>query len=75
VRASWSAAFKPGEALAPACSDNPDLAHAPVSSVWRKRRALLIINSKSGPNRESLSRVRELVDLSGGAWRYRAMSR
>ncbi len=32
---------------------------------WPHRRALLIVNSKSGPNRDSLSRTRELVDLLG----------
>jgi diacylglycerol kinase (ATP) len=32
-------------------------------SVWRKRRALLIVNSKSGPNRDSLLRVRDLAEL------------
>src|SRR5438045_2039638 len=32
-------------------------------SILRSRRGLLIVNSKSGPNRDSLLRVRELVSL------------
>jgi diacylglycerol kinase (ATP) len=36
---------------------------ADIPTVWPKQRALLIVNSKSGPNRESLLRTRELVDL------------
>src|SRR5437868_15235335 len=32
---------------------------------WPSRRALLIVNSKSGPHHDSLLRVRELVDLLG----------
>jgi diacylglycerol kinase (ATP) len=31
--------------------------------AWPRRRALLIVNSKSGPNRDSLLHVRELVEV------------
>jgi len=55
VRASWE--------LAPIASEKPDIVQAPLAGLWPKRRALLIINSKSGPNRDSLSRVRDLVEL------------
>jgi diacylglycerol kinase (ATP) len=34
-----------------------------MNSRWPRRRALLVINSKSGPHRDSLSRIHELVDL------------
>jgi diacylglycerol kinase (ATP) len=50
------------EALAPLTSDKPTLAGAPLVDLWPERRALLIINSKSGPGRDSLLRVREIVD-------------
>ena len=51
------------QALAPLATEQPEVVRAPLAGLWRKRRALLIINSKSGPNRESLLRARELVDL------------
>src|SRR5579864_6650661 len=50
------------EALAPIAADKPTLASAPVADLWPERRALLIINSKSGPGHDSLMRVREIVD-------------
>jgi diacylglycerol kinase (ATP) len=34
-----------------------------MNSRLAKRRALLVINSKSGPNRDSLLRIHELVDV------------
>ena len=51
------------QALAPLALDKPDVANAPVARVWPNRRALLIINSKSGPNHDSILHIRELVDL------------
>src|SRR4051794_33817594 len=51
------------EALAPLATDKPEVAMAPVVGLWPKRRALLIINSKSGPNHDSILRLRDLVDL------------
>jgi diacylglycerol kinase (ATP) len=33
-----------------------------MNSRWPRRKALLVINSKSGPNRDSLLRIHELVD-------------
>ena len=51
------------QALAPLATEQPEVVRAPLAGLWRKRRALLIINSKSGPNRDSLLRARELVDL------------
>ncbi len=50
------------QALVPLAADKPGLARAPVADLWPQRRALLIINSKSGPGRDSLLRVREIVD-------------
>src|SRR5690348_9530184 len=37
-------------------------ARAIALNDWPKRQALLIVNSKSGPNHDSLLRVQELVD-------------
>src|SRR5215467_7744669 len=34
-----------------------------MNSRWPRRQALLVINSKSGPNRDSLLRIHELVDM------------
>jgi diacylglycerol kinase (ATP) len=34
-----------------------------MNSRWPRRRALLVINSKSGPNRDSLFLIHELVDV------------
>jgi diacylglycerol kinase (ATP) len=34
-----------------------------MNSRWPRRQALLVINSKSGPNRDSLLRIHELVDV------------
>lgn len=53
-----------------AALDTPEPARR-VAKLWPKRRALLIVNTKSGPNRDSLLRTRELVDLLG-AFRIRA---
>jgi diacylglycerol kinase (ATP) len=50
------------DALAPLAKDKPEVAMAPVVGLWPKRRALLIINSKSGPNHDSILHVRDLVD-------------
>ena len=50
-------------ALAPLAADKPERASAPLAKLWPARRALLIINSKSGPQHDSLLRVRDLVDL------------
>ena len=50
------------EALAPLATDKPEVAMAPLVDLWPKRRALLIINSKSGPNHDSILHVRDLVD-------------
>jgi len=50
------------EALAPLATDKPEVAIAPLVDLWPKRRALLIINSKSGPNHDSILHVRDLVD-------------
>ena len=36
-----------------------------MNGRWPNRRALLVINSKSGPNRDSLLRIHELVDVLG----------
>jgi YegS/Rv2252/BmrU family lipid kinase len=54
------------QALAPLAADKPEIARAPVADLWPERRALLIINSKSGPGRDSLLRVREIVDTLRG---------
>jgi diacylglycerol kinase (ATP) len=43
--------------------DKPKIANAPVEKLWRRRRALLIINSKSGPNHDSILQLRDLVDM------------
>ena len=51
------------EALAPLAADKPELATAPLADLWPERRALLIINSKSGPGRDSLLRVRDIVNI------------
>lgn len=50
-----------GQVLAPVAHDAPDLAQAPLRDLWPSRRALLIVNTKSGPNHDSILRVRELV--------------
>lgn len=49
------------QALVPPAAQKPELASAPVADLWPERRALLIINSKSGPGQDSLLRVREIV--------------
>jgi diacylglycerol kinase (ATP) len=49
----------------------PELVSRPLAKLWSKRRALLIVNSKSGPNRDSLLQTRELVEMLG-AFRIRA---
>ena len=54
------------EALAPLAAEKPELAQAPLAHLWPKRRALLIINSKSGPGRDSLLQLREIVDTLAG---------
>src|SRR5262245_9848544 len=36
-----------------------------MNTRWPRREALLVINSKSGPNRDSLLRIHELVDMLG----------
>jgi hypothetical protein len=36
-----------------------------MNSRWPRRQALLVINSKSGPNRDSLLLIHELVDVLG----------
>lgn len=51
------------QALAPLAADKPEIANAPLENLWRRRRALLIINSKSGPNHDSILHVRDLVDM------------
>jgi diacylglycerol kinase (ATP) len=51
------------QALAPLAMDKPEVGSAPVAGLWPRRRALLIINSKSGPNHDSILHVRDLVDL------------
>jgi YegS/Rv2252/BmrU family lipid kinase len=51
------------QALAPLAATKPDVANEPVVGLWPKRRALLIINSKSGPNQDSILHVRDLVDM------------
>jgi diacylglycerol kinase (ATP) len=48
--------------LRPLSDTKPEVASAPLSGLWPDRRAMLIINSKSGPNHDSLLRVRELVE-------------
>jgi len=50
------------QVLAPAALDKPELAAAPTRDLWPKRRALLIINTKSGPNHDSILRVRQVVE-------------
>jgi diacylglycerol kinase (ATP) len=50
------------QALAPLAADKPQLARTPIADLWPERRALLIINSKSGPGHDSLLRVREIVE-------------
>lgn len=52
-------------ALAPLAAKKPSVATAPIVGLWPKRRALLFINSKSGPNHDSILRVRDLVDMLG----------
>jgi diacylglycerol kinase (ATP) len=49
-------------ALSPLATDKPEIANAPVEKLWPRRRALLIINSKSGPNHDSILQLRDLVD-------------
>ena len=51
--------------LAPVAHNEPDLADAPLRKLWPSRRALLIVNTKSGPNADSILRVRELVTVLG----------
>jgi diacylglycerol kinase (ATP) len=58
-------------ALAPLAHEKPELVNQPIARLWPKRRALLIVNSKSGPNRDSLSHVRDIVDCLG-TFRIRA---
>ena len=53
------------QALAPLATDKPEIANAPLLGLWPKRRALLIINSKSGPNHDSILHVRDLVEMLG----------
>ena len=53
------------QALVPLVMDKPEIANAPLVGLWPKRRALLIINSKSGPNHDSILHVRDLIDLLG----------
>jgi diacylglycerol kinase (ATP) len=50
-------------ALVPLAADKPELANAAVEKLWPTRRALLIINSRSGPNHDSILHVRDLVDV------------
>jgi diacylglycerol kinase (ATP) len=50
-------------ALVPLGTDKPEVANAPIQNLWRSRRALLIINTKSGPNHDSILHVRDLVDM------------
>ncbi|HEX8967051.1 MAG TPA: YegS/Rv2252/BmrU family lipid kinase [Chloroflexota bacterium] len=52
-------------ALASLADDKPEIARAPLVALWPARRAMMIINSKSGPEHDSIVRVRELVDLLG----------
>src|SRR5690348_17168366 len=54
------------QALAPLAADKPELVRTPLADLWPERRALLIINSKSGPGRDSLLRVREIVETLAG---------
>jgi diacylglycerol kinase (ATP) len=51
------------QAVAPLAADKPEVASAPAENLWPKRRALLIINTKSGPNHDSILHVRDVVDL------------
>jgi hypothetical protein len=55
-------------ALAPLSADEPECANAPVERLWPRRPALLVINSKSGPNHDSILHVRELVDMLAVIW-------
>jgi diacylglycerol kinase (ATP) len=57
--------LREAQALAPLASDKPSIANAPVVDLWPRRRALLFINSKSGPNHDSILHVRDLVDMLG----------
>jgi diacylglycerol kinase (ATP) len=50
-------------AMAPLATDKPKLANLPVEKLWPRRRALLIINTKSGPNHDSILQVRDLVGI------------
>ena len=50
-------------ALAPLVADKPEVASAPIVGLWPNRRALLIINTKSGPNHDSILHVRDLVEM------------
>ena len=51
------------QALVPLAADKPEIASLPLLGLWPNRRALLIINSKSGPNHDSILHVRDLVDM------------
>ncbi|HEY0583224.1 MAG TPA: diacylglycerol kinase family protein [Chloroflexota bacterium] len=45
---------------------DPELAgseQASIQRIWPRRRALLVINSKSGPKRDSLLQTRDIVDM------------
>lgn len=53
--------LREGQLLASVAQQEPDLAQAPLRRLWPARRAFLIVNAKSGPNRDSLLHVRELV--------------
>jgi diacylglycerol kinase (ATP) len=59
------------QALAALTSAQREAAPRPLVGPWSKRRALLVVNSKSGPNRDSLLHARELADLLA-AFRIRA---
>lgn len=49
--------------LLPLATDKPEVANRPIRNLWQSRRALLIINTKSGPNHDSILHVRDLVDM------------